>query len=76
MGKPPRFLTVSMVARQLDVIPRVISDLFYRRKLDDSTCPIVNGARIIPHTYIPKIVSALLAAGVKIKKPLIEEAVR
>lgn len=53
------WLTISEVADQLDVPPRVISDLFYQRKLDIRTCPIVGRSRIIPASYLPKIREAL-----------------
>ena len=46
---------VSDVARRLGVAPRVISDLFYQRVLDDSACPVVCGRRIIPEAYVSEI---------------------
>ncbi len=56
-------VTVSDVGRRYGVPPRVISDLFYARKLDDRRCPIVGGRRLIPEDYLPEIESALRAAG-------------
>jgi hypothetical protein len=58
-----RHFIVSDLARQLDVNPRTISDLFYQRKLDDGRCPIVGGMRIIPEDYVPAIKAALRRAG-------------
>lgn len=52
-----RKLTVSEIARKLNVNPRVISDGFYARQLSDEICPIVNGRRRIPEDYIPVIES-------------------
>lgn len=50
---------VSDVARRLGVPPRVISDLFYQRALDDGVCPVVCGRRVIPEAYVPEIVKVL-----------------
>jgi hypothetical protein len=52
-------VTVSEVARQNGVPPRVISDLFYARRLDDRLCPIVGGRRLIPTHYVPTIAKVL-----------------
>ena len=51
--------SVSEVARQLDVPPRDISDLFYARVLDDQLCPVVGRRRVIPAGYIDTIRAAL-----------------
>lgn len=50
-----QYTTISELARRLDVPPRVISDLFYARKLDDTVCPIVSGRRLIPDSYVPVV---------------------
>jgi hypothetical protein len=61
--------TVSEAARQLThscgavISPKVISDLFYRRILDDTACPIVGGRRLIPGDYVPVIERALRHRG-------------
>lgn len=61
----PDHLIVSEAARALtdqlgeDVRPRDISTLFYLRELRDDLCPIIGGRRLIPHSYLPEIVSAL-----------------
>ncbi|MBL8796191.1 MAG: hypothetical protein JNM56_19985 [Planctomycetia bacterium] len=52
-------LTVSEVARRLGVRPRDISDLFYRRLLDDACCPVVGSRRLIPEQYVATIAAAL-----------------
>jgi hypothetical protein len=57
------FLTVSETARPWGIPPRLISDLFYARKLDDSRCPIVGGRRLIPRDYVAQVKAALRAAG-------------
>ena len=58
---------VSEIARLLNVAPRILSDLFYQRRLDDARCTIVGGRRLIPADYLPEIKAVLLEAG-KIKK--------
>jgi hypothetical protein len=55
--------TVSEVARQKGVAPRVISDLFYARRLDDRRCPIVGGRRLIPADYLTDIERVLRDCG-------------
>jgi hypothetical protein len=62
-------LIVSEAARTLTaqlgevVRPRAISELFYRRLLEDSRCPIVGGRRLIPPDYLPTIADALKGQG-------------
>ena len=63
------YLIVSQLARRFGVAPRVISDLFYGRFLDDARCPIVAGRRLIPADYAPAVEEALRDRG------LIREAV-
>jgi hypothetical protein len=50
-----KVLTVSEVARSLGVAPYRISELFYRRILNDTVCPVVSGRRLIPVEYLPEI---------------------
>jgi hypothetical protein len=59
----PTYHTVSQAARRWGVPPRLISDLFYSRRLDDARCPIVGGRRLIPDDYMPEIEAALRHAG-------------
>lgn len=54
-----QFFTVSDVARRLGVNPRLISDLLYQRKLDESRCSVVGGRRLIPEDYVPEIAKVL-----------------
>ena len=56
--------TVSRLARQFDVAPQKISDLFYRRKLSDSVCPVVDGRRQIPADYVPTVERVLRENGI------------
>jgi hypothetical protein len=55
--------TVSDVGRRFGVAPRVISDLFYARKLDDRRCPIIGGRRLIPAEYLSTVEAALRRSG-------------
>lgn len=57
------YLTVSQIARHLNVPPRVVSDLFYARRLDDKRCPVVGGRRLVPTDYIGEVEAVLRAAG-------------
>jgi hypothetical protein len=57
------YLIVSDVARRLGARPRDISDLFYRRILDDGCCPIIGGRRLIPEDYLPVIEGILRDHG-------------
>lgn len=61
--------TVSEVARHLSretgqtVSPQDISNLFYKRYLDDDRCAIVGRFRLIPEDYIPTIKRVLGERG-------------
>jgi hypothetical protein len=57
------FKTVSEVARRYGVPPRVISDAFYGRLLDDRLCPVLGGRRFIPESYLPMVEAYLRASG-------------
>jgi hypothetical protein len=50
-----RFYSLSEVARQLKILPRVLSDAFYQRLLDDERCQMVGGRRLIPESYLPEL---------------------
>lgn len=66
--------TVSEVAREISrdegviIAPHVISNLFYRRQLDDARCPVVNRVRLIPPDYVPEIRNVLERSGL-LKSP-------
>ena len=61
-----RNYTVSEAARKISkrfgrtVPPHLISNLFYRRELDDLRCPIVRRVRLIPEDYLPVVEAAVL----------------
>ena len=57
------YLSVSEVARQLDVKPKTISALLYQRELRDDLCPVVGGRRLIPRSYLPTIKQLLSDRG-------------
>ncbi|HZZ80909.1 MAG TPA: hypothetical protein VFE62_20575 [Gemmataceae bacterium] len=54
MGNQP-FYSVGEVAHQLGVEPRVLSDLFYLRKLSNERCRVFSGRRLIPADYVDEI---------------------
>lgn len=56
-------LSVSEVARRVGIAPRVLSDLFYLKRLDDKRCPVIGGRRVVPVTYIPTIRAVLKRRG-------------
>ena len=58
------FVSVSQLARQFDIPPRKISDLFYARVLDDAACPIIERVRMIPKSYVPEIERVLRERGI------------
>ena len=58
-----RHLSVSEAARRLGARPRDISDLFYKRRLSDHSCPIVGGRRLIPERLLGAIAIELRRAG-------------
>lgn len=64
-GRDPfmKHLSVSEAARRLGARPRDISDLLYRRRLSDDSCPIVGGRRLIPESLLDVIEMALRHAG-------------
>jgi len=62
--------SVSQAAREISkqagvtISPHLISNLFYRRELDDDACPIIGTARIIPASYLSAIADVLRKRGV------------
>ena len=58
-----KHLSVSEAARRWGIPPRLLSDLFYARRLDDRRCPIVGGRRLIPEDYLPEIEAVLRRTG-------------
>jgi hypothetical protein len=64
-----RHFSVSDAAREISrragqtVPPRLISDLFYQRRLDDQRCPIVGRFRLISEDYLPEIEGVLRDEG-------------
>jgi hypothetical protein len=65
-----RQFPVSDAARELTrrmgrtIPPRLISDLFYQRRLDDERCPVIGRFRLIPESYLSTIETVLRAEGV------------
>ena len=64
-----RSFTVSEAARHISretgqtVSPQDISNLFYRRHLDDDRCPVVGRFRLIPLDYLPTVRHVLCERG-------------
>jgi hypothetical protein len=59
-----RVTNVSAEAERLGLPPRVISDLFYARKLDTKRCPIIGGRRLIPVEYRAELEATLHQLGI------------
>ena len=57
------YLSVSEAARKFGAKPKQISDLLYHRVLRDDLCPIVGGRRLIPRSYLPKVLDVLIKQG-------------
>ena len=57
------YLSVSETAREIGARPRDISDLYYRRILDDAICPIIANRRLIPRSYVPTVREVLAERG-------------
>ena len=62
-----QILTVGGVADRLGVAPRVISNLFYGRRLRCDLCPIVGGRRLIPENYVEFVAAELRRSGHRIQ---------
>ena len=63
------YTTVGGAAREVadrvgvNVRPRDITDLFYKRLLPDDRCPVLGGRRLIPHDLVPVIEAKLRERG-------------
>lgn len=53
------YMSIAEAAKQLDSIPRRISDFFYSRQIDDSRCLHIGGQRAIPVDMLPELKLAL-----------------
>lgn len=62
----PTPLSVSDVARRLNVRPGQITALFYEERLRDDLCPIVGGRRLIPESYVDVIAMELRREGLPV----------
>ena len=65
----PTILSVGDVARQLDVRPSQITQLFSERRLSDKHCPVVAGRRLISPDYVPIIAMELRRKGIAVAAP-------
>ena len=61
-----KLLSVGDVAKELDVRPAQVTQLFYERRLRDDLCPIVAGRRLIPPNYLGMIAMALRQKGIEV----------
>jgi hypothetical protein len=59
----PPGVFISSLARKWKLPPHVLSNLFYRRVLDDAICPVAGGRRVIPNDYVPVIERVLRERG-------------
>jgi hypothetical protein len=57
------FLTVSEAAREIDALPRHISDMFYRRKLTDRHGVMVGGRWLLYRERLGEIKDVLAENG-------------
>ncbi len=57
------YLSVSEVADKIGVPPRIVTDLFYLRRLNVDICPIMGGRRLIPPAYVGEIERVLRERG-------------
>ena len=55
--------TLGGVRSNFGVAPRVLSDLFYNKIIDDDGCTLIGRTRLIPITFLPKIEAALRERG-------------
>jgi hypothetical protein len=60
---PKSDTSISALARRWRLSPQVLSNLFYRRALDDERCPVINGRRVIPADYVEVIEQVLRERG-------------
>lgn len=62
------YLTISELAQRIehdtgkDCPPRLISDLFYRRRIPggQAKCPVIAGRRLIPDDFAPTVIQIVL----------------
>jgi hypothetical protein len=55
--------TVGTLSRLWGVSPKILSDLFHQKKLDQDRCLLVSGRRLIPRDYRPEIRATLVQLG-------------
>ena len=55
--------TITELARRWGCPPRVLSDAFYGRHLDESRVLLVGGRRLIPDEYVPEVRAKLIELG-------------
>jgi hypothetical protein len=58
-----RFQGIAETARQFGVNPHLLSDFFFRGKLDSSVCEVIAGRKAIPIGYLPTIETVLRENG-------------
>lgn len=63
MSAEQKYFSISEVADRYGIAPTVLSNLFYRRQLNDAVCPRIAGRRAIPESYLFALECALRRAG-------------
>jgi hypothetical protein len=58
-------LSIGDAAGQLNVNPRVLTNMFYNGQLDRERCPVVGGRRLIPRDYLGEIKRVLHEARLR-----------
>ncbi len=61
-------LSVSDVARRLDVRPAQITQLFYERRVRDDLAPIIGGRRLIRPDLVDVIAMELRRKGIAVRR--------
>ena len=64
----PNIRSISEAAKEINCLPRDISDAFYLRLLDDSRCFTIGNRRVIPDDYLPEVRRVMQERG-KIRQP-------
>ena len=69
MAERPRdILAVGEVADRLGVAPRLVTELFYTRRINPKRAPVVAGRRLIPVELVSVIAMELRRKGIRVRR--------